>query len=66
MGAVAIAAVLTSLLQPILRRIERPAPGLARLVLALDRSPSDEAVAAAVEALARHGVKADVVSRPRV
>jgi hypothetical protein len=64
MGAVAIAAVLTSLLQPILRRIERPAPGLARLVLALDRSPSDEAVAAAVEALARHGVKAEVVSRP--
>jgi hypothetical protein len=58
-GALAVAAVLTSLLQPILQRIERPAPGRARLVLELDREPSDEAVAAAVEALARHGVRAE-------
>ena len=58
MGALAIAAVLTSLLQPILQRIERPAAGRARLVLELDREPSEEAVAAAVEALARHGVAA--------
>lgn len=58
-GAVAVAAVLTSLLQPILQRIERPAPGGARLVLDLDEEPSEEAVAAAVEALARHGLKAE-------
>jgi hypothetical protein len=36
------------------------------LVLRLDGAPSDAAVAAAVEALARHGISADVVSRPRV
>ena len=58
MGALAIAAVLTSLLQPILQRIERPAPAACQLVLELDREPSEEAVAAAVEALARHGVAA--------
>jgi hypothetical protein len=49
--------------QPLLRRAsQRPEPRL-RLVLELDREPSDEAVAAAVEALARHGVRADVVGR---
>jgi hypothetical protein len=66
MGALAVAAVLTSLLQPILQRIERPAAGRARLVLDLETEPSEEAVDAAIEALARHGVKADVVSRPGV
>jgi hypothetical protein len=59
LGALAVAAVLASLLQPILQRIERPAPTRARLVLELDTEPSDEAVAAAVEALARHGVRAE-------
>ena len=58
-GVLAIAAVLTSLLQPILQRIERPAPGAARLVLELDEEPSEEAVAAAVEALAEHGIRAE-------
>ena len=58
-GALAIAVVLTSLLQPILQRIERPAGGGARLVLELDREPSDEAVAAAIEALGRHGITAE-------
>jgi hypothetical protein len=66
MGALAIAAVLTSLLQPILQRIERPAPGGARLVLDLDEEPSEEAVAAAVEALAHHGVGARVAGGPKV
>jgi hypothetical protein len=56
-GAVAVAAVLTSLLQPILRRVERPAER-ARLVLDLDTEPSEEAVDAAIEALTRHGVTA--------
>jgi MFS family permease len=59
LGALAVAAVLASLLQPILQRIERPAPTRARLVLELDTEPSDEGVAAAVEALARHGVRAE-------
>jgi hypothetical protein len=66
LGALAIAAVLTSLLQPILQRIERPAPGGARLVLELDEEPSEEAVAAAVEALAHHGVGARVAGVPKV
>lgn len=65
-GALAIAAVLTTVLQPIVRRLERPARRAHDLVLRLDRAPPDAAVAAAVEALERHGVKADVVSRPRV
>jgi hypothetical protein len=65
MGALAIAAVLATLLQPIVRRLQRqPAGG--ELVLRVDHAPSDEAVSAAVEALARHGVRADVVGRPQV
>ena len=59
LGATAVAAVLATLLQPILRRMERPAPSRARLVLELDREPSEEAVAAAIEALGRHGVRAE-------
>jgi hypothetical protein len=65
-GATAIAAVLATLLQPIVRRLEGPAQARHELVLRLDRAPSEEAVAAAVEALARHGVQADVVARPPV
>jgi uncharacterized membrane protein YfcA len=64
-GALTIAAVLTTLLQPIVRRLERPARRAAELVLRLDEPPSDAAVEAVVEALARHGVKADVVTRTR-
>jgi hypothetical protein len=65
-GALAVAAILTTLLQPIVRRLQRPARRDLELVLRLDEAPSDAAVAEAVEALERHGVKADVVSRPRV
>lgn len=65
LGATAVAAVLASLLQPLLRRAARPAKDRVRLVLELDREPSKEAVAAMVEALARHGVGADVVGPPR-
>lgn len=66
LGAVAVAAVLASILQPILRRVETPAPSRVRLVLELDHEPSPEAVTAAVEALARHGLVAQVVGRPGV
>jgi hypothetical protein len=66
MAATAVAALLATLLQPIVRRLQRPARRTLELVLRLDSTPSDTAVAAAVEALERHGVQADVVSRPRV
>jgi hypothetical protein len=66
MAATAIAALLATLLQPIVRRLQRPAGRTYDLVFRLDTAPSDDAVAAAVEALERHGVSADVVSRPRV
>jgi drug/metabolite transporter (DMT)-like permease len=66
MGATAVAAVAATLLQPILRRLQGPRGRQAELVLRVDRAPSDAAVAAAVEALERHGVGAHVVSRPRV
>ena len=66
MAATAIAALLATLLQPIVRRLQRPARRAVELVLRLDKAPPDAAVAAAVEALERYGVKADVVSRPRV
>jgi hypothetical protein len=66
LGATAIAALLATLLQPIVRRLEGPERERHELVLRLDRAPTEEAVAAAVEALARHGVAADVVDRPRI
>ncbi|MGH3037327.1 MAG: hypothetical protein ACRDMU_09115 [Gaiellaceae bacterium] len=66
LGATAVAAVLASLLQPLLRRAAGPAERRVRLVLELDREPSPEAVAAAVEGLARHGVGAEVEGVPRV
>jgi MFS family permease len=59
LGAIAVAAVLTTLLQPILRRVEAPAGRPRELVLELDREPSEEAVAAAVETLAQHGIRAE-------
>ena len=66
LGATAVAAVLATLLQPLARRLERPPAPARRLVLELDREPSDEAVAAAIEALARHGVGAQVAGRQHV
>jgi uncharacterized membrane protein YfcA len=59
LGATAVAAVLTTLLQPIVRRLERPAERRHELVLRLDREPPPGAVAAAIEALERHGVRAE-------
>lgn len=61
LGATAIAAVLATLLQPILRRLERPAERGHELVLRVDKVPSQEAVAAAIEALERHGLRAERV-----
>jgi hypothetical protein len=66
MGALAIGAVLATLIQPIVRRLQQQQPAGGELVLRVDRAPSDEAVAAAVEALAHHGIRADVVGLPRV
>jgi hypothetical protein len=65
-GAVAVAAVLASLLQPILRRVERPEVGRAQLLLELDSPPSKEAVAAAVASLAEHGSHVTKVVGPQV
>jgi len=59
LGATAVAAVLASLLQPILRRMETPAERRYELILRVDREPSHEAVTAAIEALGRHGVRAE-------
>ncbi len=59
LGATAVAALLTTLLQPILRRMEAPPARRPQLVLTLDREPTEEAVGAAIEALARHGVRAE-------
>jgi hypothetical protein len=64
-GAVAVAAVLATLLQPILRRVEVPAGRGARLVLELDREPSEEAVAAALEALRDYDPRVEGASRGR-
>lgn len=57
-GALAVAAVLTSLLQPILQWLERSGRG-PRLVLELDQEPSEEDVAAAIDALELHGIHAE-------
>jgi drug/metabolite transporter (DMT)-like permease len=64
-GAVAVAEVLATLLQPILRRMEAPAERH-ELRLTLDAPPSEEAVAAAVEALEKHGSRVEKVVGPRV
>jgi hypothetical protein len=65
-GATAVAAVLATLLQPILRRMEAPADARFELRITLDSAPSEEAVAAAVEALERHGPRVEKVVGPRV
>ena len=59
LGALAVATVLASLLQPIVRRLHGPPERRHELVLELDREPSEEAVAAAVETLAQHGIRAE-------
>ena len=65
LGALAVADLLLVLLQPAVRRLGAPAgrAAPARLVFTLDRAPSEEAVAAAVTALERHGVEVENVER---
>jgi len=67
LGALAVADLLLVLLQPAVRRIGAPAGRATRvrLVLTLDRAPADEAVAAAVTALERHGLEVENVDRQR-
>jgi hypothetical protein len=65
-GALAVAAVLATLLQPILRRLAPPVERANELVLTLDSPPSEEAVAAAVEALEEHGSRVEKVVGPQV
>jgi MFS family permease len=60
LGAVAVAGVLASLLQPILRRIQRPAAGgRVELVLSLDRPAPKEAVDAALRELGDYGARVE-------
>jgi hypothetical protein len=65
LGALAVADLLLVLLQPAVRRMSSPAERAApfRLVLTLDRAPSDEEVATAVTALEGHGLKVENVDR---
>ena len=65
LGALAVADLLVVLLQPAVRRMSAPAGRAApsRLVLTLDRAPSEEAVRAAVTALEQHGVTVEAVDR---
>ena len=65
LGALAVADLLLVLLQPAVRRMSSPAARAApfRLVLTLDREPSDEEVATAVTALEGHGLKVENVDR---
>jgi hypothetical protein len=55
LGAVAVANVLAALLQPILRRMGRTGEAGVRLVISLEREPSEEAVQRALQALANYG-----------
>jgi MFS family permease len=66
LGATAVAALLASLLQPLLRRAGRPAERRMRLVLELDREAPPEAVTAVIEVLAHHGVQAKGVVKSQV
>jgi hypothetical protein len=65
-GALAVADLLVVLLQPAVRRMALPAPSSKsfRLVLTLDRAPSNVAVSAAVRALEEHGLRVENVDRP--
>jgi hypothetical protein len=66
-GAVAVAAVLSGLLQPIVRRMAgTPPKGAPKIVFTLDREPSAEAVARARRALEEDGSRVTEVLRPRV
>jgi hypothetical protein len=65
LGALAVADLLLVLLQPAVRKMSSSAESVApfRLLLTLDRAPSDEEVAAAVTALEGHGVKVEHIDR---
>jgi MFS family permease len=65
LGALAVADLLLVLLQPAVRRMAGPGPARAafRLVLTLDRAPSDEEVSAAVAALEHRGLRVESVER---
>jgi hypothetical protein len=67
LGAVAVANVLSALLQPIVRRMAPAAPAAEgaspRLVLTLDRLPPQEAIEDVVASLARHGSTVERVER---
>jgi hypothetical protein len=65
-GALAVADLLLVLLQPAVQRMAVPAPAgkSFRLVLTLDRAPSEEAVSAAVGALEQHGLRVEHTDRP--
>jgi hypothetical protein len=65
LGALAVADLLLVLLQPAVRKMSSSAERVApfRLVLTLDREPSDEEVATAVTALEGHGLKVKNVDR---
>lgn len=66
-GAVAVAAVLAALLQPIVRRMGgTPEKTAAKLVFSLDREPSAEAVERARRALEEGGARVTGVVGPRV
>jgi hypothetical protein len=58
-GALAVADVVAVLLQPTLRRLAPRAGGRTRLVLLLDDTPSDEALADALRALAPYGPRVE-------
>ena len=67
LGAVAVANVLSALLQPIVRRMAPAAPpaegASPRLILTLDRLPPHEAIEDVVATLARHGSTVERVER---
>ncbi|MGH3035358.1 MAG: hypothetical protein ACRDON_12510 [Gaiellaceae bacterium] len=67
LGAVAVANVLSALLQPIVRRMAPAAPpaegASPRLILTLDRLPPQEAIEEVVATLVRHGSTVERVER---
>ncbi len=64
LGALAVADLLLVLLQPVARRMAAAPGGTAsRLVFTLDDEPTEDAVAAAVDALEARGVRVEKVDR---
>jgi hypothetical protein len=65
LGALGVADLLLVLLQPAVRRMAAPAPArkAVRLLLTLDRAPSEDAIEAAVAALEERGFKVRDVDR---